>query len=440
MIELDISAAWEPPPPSRRVLNRRWIAPVVVLLLALGGFAADGRSVRFDAILELPGDTRQLAIDRDGILFVQSSDVEIASLEAYGLPEGRRLWAHPVGAVRQDLLRHRGMLVVTTYDDDHRAVVLRGIDGRTGRPIWTRPGMTVLRAAGRLLVLIEPLSTAGGSVIMSDAVGPTADRRVEAVDVRTGVTAWTSLLPAGSSWRVTSEELEGRAGAPGGPALVVFGPDGAIRVLDLATGLVTATADLGRSPTNRYLVAQPDSIVVLWSPGGDRSTFQAYDLSSGQPTWAVDGGATGFVVPCGWLVCLSSESSMAVLDLATGAVARTLPTAVNGFLVGNRFVTFGDPQPRVVVRDLSTGQDVRLLRGWSVSGTFTDGRLVVTRPDATPGRALLATLDSLTGQLTLLGGVRDDARDLRCQGAGAYLACVGASAIRVWQIDAAALA
>ena len=448
MIELDLAEPWQPPEPPSRRRYRRWIAPLLAALLVATMVGADGRPSTLAPLIELHQAAKQVVLDPSGMLYTESlkfgetSNSGNATIRGYHLPGGE-LWNLPVASTRSELLRHGDVLVVTAYDAANAVSTLRALDAATGRELWSKDGAVVAGQTGDLLILADEVRAGAEGVSLDPKLGLIGDRRIAGVNARTGATVWSTVLPARSVWVVSDRGVaKGATNRPGASMITVFEPDGLVRMRDMVSGDVMITADIGKAPENRYLVVSDANVLMLWEPAGGESRFHAYDLKTGQETWSVKAGADGFVLSCGEQVCLSTGSSTTVLDLSSGTVLRRLPAWQQSFIAAERMVTTGsdDQRRQMSVTSIDTGSTVRVLRGWTSVGTFTDGRIIIAQPEARFGRTVVGALDPTSGQVKVLGVVSGLGGHPECQGSGAYLACTAGFTTRVWRIDASALA
>jgi hypothetical protein len=147
---------------------------------------------------------------------------------------------------------------------------------------------------------------------------------VQALYARTGLTAWSRLVPAGSYTALPAGgPLPGTATDP---YAVVIAPGGAATSIDLTSGAVSSTAHLhiGLIRTPRGDEYGPNLVVsgpwlLVGYLGADGATLAAYRAATLRPAWSGRVRSIDVVAsPCGPLTCLTDEEGTQAVDLATG--------------------------------------------------------------------------------------------------------------------------
>ncbi|WP_238009721.1 PQQ-binding-like beta-propeller repeat protein [Dactylosporangium sp. AC04546] len=440
MIELDLSTPWEPPAPPRQ--RRRWPLAVLVVLAAFASLAAavpqQGATPAFEVehnVLSVDGAGGRVFAGRFGSV---GGDPR---LTAYRLRDGAELWTVPI-STRQHFAYVDAEVVAldTAWEEgggpSSTVVVL---DAATGERLWERDFVQVIGHYGSL-VIIEDLEEAKGfpwpgyDPDQDPAVNPTPavrPLRYRGIDERTGGVAWTVDVPAGSLAEI------GWAGA--GYRLGGFSeldPSGVLRRRDLATGAVTDTYQLRFSGTLSSYTAGGERVVVYLA---GRRGADVFDRTSGERLWHWEGDQFDWLFACGPdRFCAGGESGLDMLEARTGRPLWHLERYVNfqGYAGDSLLMgTYQQPSPdhpEIVVVDPDTGTVQRAIAGWRVLRADGD-RLVAWRAIG-PYRALLATIDPATGEVTIFGQPDEWYGDPDCMVTDGSLACVVVGRLSVWRL------
>jgi outer membrane protein assembly factor BamB len=415
--EVRMPSAPPPPPPSPPTDTRRLrgLAAVaaVALLAALAGSAPVPAALVEARVPSVIGESMEVAGDRLYVVRPHANQAATGdrTITAYELPSGRRMWRTTVRSVGREyfgMFRMGDTLVLPRYETVGDPEVV-GLDFRTGRQVWRRTGSLVG-------------STIDPPRIMLDTGEPRerfeSPDTIEAVDVRTGVTAWTYPVPPGALTRIGwLDWVDGR------DRIVTGLRSGRIEVRDARDGRLLAGRDLRPPVTAREAAAgRPwlvvvEGFILLLEDEPDAVT--AYALDGLERRWTArlsrDRDWWGSLA-CGDLLCLQAPDGQTLaVDPETGRirwqrhwgeVARVGPLLMATGQMGALTAT-----PLTLV-DPATGRSVRELGTWNVASQQTAGDPVLYKQGAN-GRVWFAKIDTIEADVRLLGIAEDVVGDCR---------------------------
>jgi outer membrane protein assembly factor BamB len=396
----DVSVA-APDGPRAAAIRRRppALVAVLLLLLALGGSAVSAPQV--ETVLntaELPGGFR---LSRTA-LFTTGYVAARPQVRRYPLTGTSPAWTtglrQPVGDIA--LVQAARVLVVTSPESLEVSV----LDSETGAVLWRRStGATLVRR------------TADDSALMTSPAGIGGEVVVERVGLRTGATVWSRKLTA-----VTFLHA-GRSRSGGTSPIVAVDRRGRATVLNFADGRVLRTADLG---AGSELARHGDRLYATRGRGG-RGTLAAYRVSDLRRLWQTTTSSFGWASECGPYLCLSTATSMTVVDAATGAERWS----TTQWREGSDSRALGIPGPfRLVVSD-ARHTFRRALLDPATGAVVTDlgdviliGPAVLRVDKAQSGRVWIQRFGA-HGDVRTVGSIEGESLD-RCAAEGEHLACL----------------
>jgi outer membrane protein assembly factor BamB len=230
-----------------------------------------------------------------------------------------------------DFVEPARVVVVTSADFLQTAV----LDSDSGTVLWRTTADSVLRLAGT------------SALITGGTPGSTVLRRV---DLRTGRPLWSRDLgriryldagdPAlGPPRRVVTVDRQGRS------AVVSF-TDGAVLVTAQLGAAPSPAGDDGRADTAQY-IAIGDRLYLARRDNGAAS-LTAYRLADLRQLWRTTTASLTWPTWCGPYLCGATAAGLTVLDSATGGVRWSDPRWRLGF--DTRTIGLPGP-PRIAVRD-----------------------------------------------------------------------------------------
>ena len=392
MIELDSSAPWEPPerPRPRRPVQRV-LAAAAALVAVLGLAATSQRPIGYGPAFTVDGSGLVNERSDGHALFVlRQVDLDTSIIDAYRVSDGHPLWSRRAGRVTELIDVIRGMLILgepSPEAADQQPSVVVALDVRDGREAWRRSGFI-------------PTFTDTG-----DAIGllivASSSRRLEAIDVRTGATAWSHVTPEGVLRSYLTQPY----------SIGELELDGTLRILDAKTGRVTRTAHVtDLDELDPFDVAGDLMTTLHFGPVGPLSV-KAFDLVTGRQLWEQPlSAASEPLLWCGTVLCRYDGTRTVVVEPRTGKeLWRSGPTVRARVFGGQHLITAGNYPPAArqwptsgAVNDLRTGAVLRDLGKWRVVDMYAWPRLVVLGRDGTDG-ALVGLLDATTGHTTVFG-------------------------------------
>jgi PQQ-like domain len=432
VIELDLSAPWEPPeqPRSRRPLQAAF-AVIVVLAAVLALFRPAPPAVPLGTAFALDGsgfvDMRN---DGHTLYVLRQVDINTSLVDAYRLSDGRPVWSQRRSRINTMIDINRGMLLLHMPEPgslSEDASVILALDVRDGHEVWRRSDFAPS--------FYSAISSAG--VLVADPYVPgSADDQTEperrsrtlvGLDIRTGATAWSLVTPPGTIRSYISQRDES-----GGYSYNIseLDPDGTLRVMDAGTGGVRRTVHLhDAGPVAGFDIAGNLLTTFQSGPNGPQGVT-VFDLVTGDKLWGEPPARQ--TVPmtwCGPVLCSDDGTGTTVVDPRTGRTLwRTEPTFHAWSLDDAHMVTVddsatnGDWSTAGAVRDLVTGRVLRQLGGWQVVDATTWPTLVVLGRDGAEG-GLVGLMDVTTGHTVVFGRMSKLYAEPTCQVQGPLFVC-----------------
>jgi len=399
------------PPPSPRA------RPVAAL------FATGALVLSLVGAVERPGLTPVATVSAAPVEFAVDADTVYAlsadQVATYGTAGETGTW--PLGSRRfRDVAVVGDAVVVSGGECPGVVGSTVAVFDRRGDQRWRRSGRLMGGVAGRPWVVVERPAT-GQRCTNSGPASITA-ATIQAVDTRTGATAWSFERPAtAAAYGVTDNQgdLTG---------VVTVSTDGTAQVRRTVDGRAHADgriAGLRRSTTGRGLFASQvfasgGTIVVA---DGRSNELLGYAVGTLEQRWrlrAPEGGRRALPVTyfgCGTLICswANSETLAAVTPRVPANVPRSWLGQVNQVLV---------------VVDPERGQVVRHLGGYQLLGADADA-LLLSWP-TTAGGTSLAWFSPRTAEMRMLASSHE--RYNACVVGQRRLACTTSdNGLRIWR-------
>ncbi|GAA4246616.1 hypothetical protein GCM10022255_018670 [Dactylosporangium darangshiense] len=454
MIELDVSAPWEPPDErgGRAGLGLRVVA--VLALLAGACLALPAREASRDLEPLYTADSQVLSLDAAGGRLVVSRYQQGGGppiIEAIDARSGKVLWERPT-EVDQSFVALAGEVALLQVEraDEHGVYTgkLIALDTGNGAVRWEREKTRIAGVAGRLVIVEDqawPDEDQGFDPAYGDPEDPSVtlpllphhERRV-GLDAGDGRVVWSIDTPPG---------VVGSLGYADYPGILEFSEldaSGVLRVRDLATGGVAATYRLDGAGAVASHQRGVDGQEVVWRAGGHGA--EVYDRVSGRRLWQWSGGGAAYEGPYACLpdrYCVFGESGTDVLDPGSGArLWRASGYAAMLAAVGERLLLYRQSvevfhPDDVTAYDSRTGATAWHRKGWQLaSGMF--------RRPGSPGYyvwqpigntdAIVARLDPSSGGVELVGRARDFYGSPQCAETDGMLACLAIGTLYVWEL------
>ncbi|MEU7873828.1 PQQ-binding-like beta-propeller repeat protein [Dactylosporangium sp. NPDC049140] len=459
IIELDVSAPWEPPErPGAAVARRRrsrWRGLAGAAVLGLVAVLPGGADLRPGLDPLYSADFQVLALDAAGgriIVYRYQSAGADPLTEALDARTGALLWRRPGEADESyAAFTDRAAFVQVERADADGAYTghVSAYDAGTGRDLWRRDMVRFTGLAGGLLVVQEqawPDEDDG----FDDSYGNPDDSSVAlprlphherylGLDQLTGALRWTAELAPGT------ESGFDTSGYPGLDGLRELDRDGTLRIRDLRTGEVTGRYHLDFSGAiSRHQAGLPGQEVVL---AAGRNGSDVFDLASGRRLWRWSGEAPAWngPVPCLRVhYCVFGDSGTDVLDAATGAVlwrARGYTALLSD--TGDRLLMYrqisDEYHPDQVTAFAVDGDGAVAWdrRGWYVAnGYFVAGRspgFFLWRPISNTD-AIIGRLDPEDGSVRVIGRAPDFYGSPQCTATADRVACLAIGVLYVWPL------
>ena len=356
----------------------RALAVALVLSVALAGDAGPVASA-FVVLATVPvSGPAEVALGSDSVFVADSSDSVVGGhtwhgeVMAYPLPGRSARWRTRVPQVPLQLSFVPGAGVVLAGAGTPQTVAL---DADTGRLLWSSATAIFVHAP------------AGGTEgLLFD--GAASRAVVRWVDLRTGRTVWSRAVPAGG----TINFLYGASVAD--PVWVLMaGPDRVELVAEktgavftnsvLAGGGLNGTSGPEQIPDQVNVIG--DRVLVLRSAGQEAATLTAFDLATFARQWTLTGGFVGYPNACGPLICLAGvNGGLTAVDPAAGTVTWHTGGWQSGQMIDADHLLADGSQGGTTmgVLDVRTGRVAVRISGWTPVPDPAVGlsRLVV-RPD-----------------------------------------------------------
>jgi outer membrane protein assembly factor BamB len=405
------------PVPERRPPHRapRWpVALGLVLALLLGGAAAPRPGLV--PLYRVPYRiASSFALGPDTVYVTTGTRVS-----AYDLRTGTHRWDATAPFPPQSLVPVGDVVlgVVSPNPDDPQLGTV-AFDAGTGRLLWRQQATVADVAAGTAIL---------------ETVGSEGPLGVHGVDLRTGRTVWTGPGVPGA-WPVY-DLLE----SVGQDSRMVFWvPDtagGTTEVVDEATGRVLSRARLPIGPVGgSSSLTIADGLLVVAQPEGSGTRVTTYALDTLAQRWQTLVSATGYGgLPCGPVLCLFGYNQLTGLDPATGAVRWQTAEWIDAQpLPGERLLLSSARQGSDrLVADATTLRPVTTLTPWEAVGGQAPPPLLLSR-DTPSLRTWFAELPTGTTTPLVLGSVPPVQRP-QCAAAAGYLACPTVhNELQVWR-------
>ena len=370
-------------------------------------------------------------------------------LAGYQLADGALRWSVPLPLDSVDVqvggeLTVVDDVVLLSISDTSATTRTVAMDATSGRELWRSdlPPIPGLGGGGRVVLAayVDPDGRPGEQVYRG-TTGPWLPLLLRAVDARTGRLVWTYRVPAGWQTALPSDP----AGTVPAGGFVVVSPSGQGTTVDLGTGAPRASAaidstavlrrGLGELPTWLTLGVYGDLLVLVTVSGG-RPVLAAYRLDTLAPQWTSTVSAVNVNVGrCGPWLCAGDGHSIHAVALATGAPAWTLADAghFKGWALG---WLYDEPYPvetdDATLVDPLTQRVLLHLGQWRIPEPSSTGPVLAMLPERHSNRTWLGLLT--TGpRIDILGAVVDQTLN-NCDLGDTYLACVTTNGeLRIWR-------
>jgi outer membrane protein assembly factor BamB len=370
-------------------------------------------------------------------------------LEGFRLADGARLWSVPLDFSTAELqvggqLEVVHGVVLLGLGGVSAATRTLAVDSASGQELWRSDLPPVFGlGSGGSVVLAAYVNPDGqpGDQVYQGTTGPWLPLLLRAVDARTGRQVWTYQVPAGWQTALPADP----AGTAPANGFVVVSPDGRATVVDLATGArrASATIDttavlqrgLGELPTWFALGVYGDLLALVTVSGG-RPALAAYRLDTLGPRWTSTASTLNVNVGrCGVWLCMSDGHGVNAIAMDTGAPAWSLADAghFKGWADEWRY---DEPYPvepdDATLVDPLTRRVVLHLGRWRIPEPWNTGPVLMMLAERDANRTWLGLLAAGPG-VDILGAMPDLTLN-SCEVGDAYLTCLTtAGQIRVWR-------
>lgn len=375
----------------------------------------------------------RVAVDRMFVLMSRGSGPELA---AFRLSDGRPLWRTSVAA---DLGLVAGIQVVGDTVLLGSTQRIEALDAASGRRLWRSDGAMVPAAGEREgVVLTATFLDATGFNPSPSASTTSGPRVVRAINLRTGRPLWSYQVPDG--WFVALPDDPPDDDPT--DRFVVVDPTGRASTVDLATGAVrtTATIALGSAgqadgkPSGPLLALRGDQLLVGYLRLG-HPVVTAYRTDTLTSQWTVTVPTLELsVIRCAPLLCLGGQDETQALAPKSGAVVWVEKDVTWYGLVDHWLYEAAHPfQPDSVrLADPNSGRTVLDLSRWRLSTTAADKPPLLQRDDTASHRTWLGVLTPGL-HIQILGavaGLPQNSCDLGID----YIACsITSHQVRIWR-------
>jgi hypothetical protein len=264
----------------------------------------------------------------------------------------------------------------------------------------------------------QPVIAAGVAIVAEhDARNQIVGLRV--VKLGDGATVWRLALPPLADWTPLP-------GWDHPEAIATIAQDGTAAVYDFADGTLRRSARLFGNDAHvvrGQTGVEPagDNFAVVRDALEDGSVSTIYSADTMKALWQ-----TGYVAPCGTLLCSTGRGGVSGHDPATGRVIWALTGASDGWQVGeNRMVVGKRDNTELQLIDSRTGRSLgRPITGMVASGSGLADELLITRPSLDPvGELVVTRVDLADGTQTPLGRFGPSGEQTVCSTSREYLAC-----------------
>jgi outer membrane protein assembly factor BamB len=370
----------EPPTyssPSRRT-TPLWVPAALLAALVLvfsAGSVAPPRSPLSPVFRLQVGPADSYATTKDGQLLAETFGL----LTSYDMNTGRLRWQAGQSTPAYRLRVSDNLVLMRPWSATTKPGTT-ALSTVTGAGLWERPGNVVTIAGSSALLAVDSPRTLSGT-------GRRVQGAVDAVDPLTGRTRWSVPVPS------TAVLL----GVPGlgdeESRMLLVHDDQTMTLHDLESGKLIART---RIPAADYSPDNPvvaGGRIVLRHPGSMSAEISAYDPVTLKQDWSQPSETAYEMAACGILVCLSGPEGVHAIDPFTGDTAWVQRSWHSLVQYGDMYVAYADPEgiSPVGIIDPATGALSVPLAGWRpVSGTGTDGRLVLTRVADGGSRTMVA--------------------------------------------------
>jgi outer membrane protein assembly factor BamB len=412
IIDLDV-----PPPRADAEPRSPRLRPVLVLgvvllsLVVLGFAAAPAR--RLTQVLAAGGQPAAAFVLGPGTLYTAhygNNPNSESAVRRWNLSDGALSWAAPLPQNVENLKIDAGAHVLMASSGSAPKVAF--VDTESGARLWE------LDTAGTAGVV----GMAAGAVLIQSDLSATLSM-LRLVDDRTGREIWSRVLGAIAS--LGPDDMYAAAPA----RIVAVAVSGDVTVLRWTDGALLGAGNL-RVPLP--VRANYDSTVSDFfgvSPVGDRiyvsrrdrgrTSMTAFSVLPVMRLWTAAGGPAGYVSDCGDVLCVADTRSVAGVDPATGAVRWSAPEIGSARrLDATRLLGYDQQEnPNAAVLDARTGRVVRRL-----GQTYQVGDLLVRLDAVVPGRSWVSVVDPADATPHTVGSLGVGA-PYGCAARDTYLAC-----------------
>jgi hypothetical protein len=385
-----------------------WFGPVLlaVLVLLSSGASAAPPPPALSRLLSLPfGPADPYSLTPDGDLLTQT----YGTLSSYDLADGRLNWQAGSAAPTYRLRTGSDLVLLRPWSADHGDPGTVAVSLTSGAARWRRSGNVVTLPGSEVLL--------GVTGVRSSGSGRRVQHSVDAVEPAGGGIRWQVPIPSTAVLMAVP--------GPAGPRMLLMHDSRIAAVHDLASGRLLASAEVPAADYGPDNPSVAGGLLMLRHPTPDGLMVSAFDPLTLRRRWTRPAGYAFGVTGCGPLICLTGPDGVRALEPA-GGLQRWFRSRWRGVEErGGTVVAFGTPAGEtdpVGVIDPRTGLVLVDLHGWRlVDGTGGGDPLLVTRPDDSSSRTMVAVAAPGGPQLTLLADLPADTGD--CQSAPNRLVC-----------------
>ncbi len=441
VIELDLSAPWEPSePPRTRRPGQRAFAVALLLAVLLAGLSAGQRPTSYGGVFTVDGGgVLDMRGDGHTLFLLRQPDVKISIVEAYRLSDGHRLWSRQMDRVGGLLDVGHGMLLLHAPEPGaNDSSVIVAVDAADGHEVWRRSDYApaFYGASTDADVVVADPYVPGLEDQQQQDEEPRSHTLV-GLDIRTGAVDWTLVTPAGT---VRSYVALGD-GPSTSYGVSELDPDGTLRVFSTETGRIVRTAQVRDLGAVGGFDTFGDLMMVYQNGRYGPEGAKVFDLTSGRRLWQAPGEFQPMPLWwCGPVLCSTDDVSTTVVDPRTGRVLwradlhdGNVTTIDDQHMVTGGNQMYGERAADAVVLDIRTGAVVRRLGGWEVIDASAWPRLIVMSREGAEG-GMFGTLDADTGHATVFGRVAKLYADPNCLVLADAFACRAGADVHVWRI------